>query len=112
MQRIEGAIAIFKTIGLGIVLFATTNVDDVFVLLSLYAGRHFQPRQILVGQYLGFATLVLVSIVASLLSLVFEPEHVGWLGLLPMAIGLKQLLALWRDAGSGEATDPIHSGAS
>ena len=80
-------------------------MDDVFVLLSLYASQHFRPRQILAGQYLGFAILVLVSLVASLVSLVFRPEYVGWLGLLPIAIGLRGLHALRRSAGTTAVTE-------
>jgi cadmium resistance protein CadD (predicted permease) len=84
-------------------------VDDLFVLLSLYASQHFRPRQILAGQYLGFATLVLVSIAASLVSLVLRPEHIGWLGLVPIAIGLRGLHALRRSTGSTDAVDPVRS---
>ncbi len=84
-------------------------MDDLFILLSLYASRHFRPRQVLIGQYLGFATLVLVSIAASLVSLIIRPDYVGWLGLLPIAVGLRSLYTLRRSAASTDATDSVRS---
>jgi cadmium resistance protein CadD (predicted permease) len=76
------------------VLFASTNIDDVFVLLSFFANRTFRARQIVVGQYLGIGVLVFGSILASLISLALAPAHVGLLGMLPVAMGLKKLFDL------------------
>jgi|HubBroStandDraft_6_1064221.scaffolds.fasta_scaffold02219_10 cadmium resistance protein CadD (predicted permease) len=89
-------------IGAAIVLFATTNVDDIFVLLSLFSSQQFRPRQIVIGQCLGFAALVAVSLMASLISLLVKPELVGWLGLLPIAIGVRKLFARRVETGDPE----------
>lgn len=92
-------------VGLAVVLFVSSNIDDVFVLLSFLSDPKFRTRQVVIGQYLGIAALVLVSLLASLVSLVFALEYVGLLGLLPIAIGLKNLLDLWRDdADAADAT--------
>lgn len=81
-------------IGLGIVLFASTNIDDLFVLLSFFSDPSFHTRQIIIGQYIGIGALVLISIIGSLLSLILSPEYIGLLGLLPILIGLKKLCDL------------------
>jgi cadmium resistance protein CadD (predicted permease) len=78
-------------VGLAMVLFASTNIDDVFVLLSFFANRTFRTRQIVVGQYLGIGALVFGSILTALISLALAPAHVGLLGMLPVVIGLKKL---------------------
>ncbi len=85
-----------EVVGLAVVLFASTNIDDVFVLLGFLADRRFRPGHVIIGQYVGIAALFAVSVVASLVSLVFAPEHVGFLGLLPILIGIKKLFDLWR----------------
>jgi cadmium resistance protein CadD (predicted permease) len=85
---------IMAVVGLAVVLFASTNIDDVFVLLSFFANRTFRARQIVVGQYIGIGALVFGSILASLISLALAPAHVGLLGILPVAMGLKKLFDL------------------
>lgn len=86
------------TIGLAVVLFVTTNIDDVFILLGFFADPKVRTRQIVAGQYLGIAALVAVSLVASLISLVLAPAYVGLLGLIPVALGLKELYELRQGA--------------
>lgn len=97
-----------SAVALAIVLFASRNIDDIFVLLGFFANPKFQTRQISIGQYLGFAALVPVSRLASLVLLVFSPAHVGFLGLPPILIGGKKLSELWavRDKTQAEATKP------
>jgi cadmium resistance protein CadD (predicted permease) len=90
--------------GAAIGLFAATNIDDIFVLIGFFADPKFRPSQVIVGQYFGIAALVAVSIIASLVSLVFAPEYVGLLGLLPILIGLKKLYDLLKGDGDDETT--------
>lgn len=94
------------TTGLAITLFAATDVDDLFVLLGFFADRKFRAYQVIIGQYLGFATLVVVSLVASLLSLVLAPAYIGLLGFLPILIGLKRLYDLRRGNEDDEMDVP------
>jgi cadmium resistance protein CadD (predicted permease) len=88
--------------GLGIVLFASTNVDDLLVLIAFFALPRCRPRNVVIGQYLGIGALVVVSVVLSLISLVLSPAYVGLLGVLPVLIGIQKLFEL-RRGGSGEA---------
>ena len=57
----------FALLGLAIALFASTNVDDVFVLVGFFADPKFRARDIVIGQYTGITALFGVSVVASLL---------------------------------------------
>ena len=82
--------------GLSVILFASTNSDDIFVLIAFLADPRFGVRQVVIGQYIGIFALILVSMAASLVSLLLPREQVGLLGLLPVLIGLRKLVALWR----------------
>ena len=88
--------SLFALLGMAIVLFASTNVDDVFVLIGFFADPKFRTRDVVFGQYVGIAALFSVSVAASLLSLVAPRTYVGWLGIVPILIGLKKLLDLYR----------------
>ncbi|UVK51528.1 cadmium resistance transporter [Mesorhizobium sp. AR02] len=99
-----------STIGAAIALFVATNIDDIFVLLGFFADRKFRASQVIIGQYLGVAALVAVSVLASLISLVVAPEYVGLLGLLPILIGLKRLYNLWKGEADDETDVPAAAG--
>ena len=80
---------------LGITLFAATNIDDTFLLLGFFADPKYRAHRVVIGQYLGIATLVAISLLAALIALVIPPAYVGLLGLAPIAIGAKKLIDLW-----------------
>src|SRR5688572_3014896 len=92
---------------LAVVLFVFTDVDDVFLLMAYLANPRYEVRDVVIGQYLGIGTLVAVSAAASLVSLVVSREIVGLLGLVPIAIGMKELLELrGREDTGGETPGP------
>ena len=83
------------TIGSAIGLFAATNIDDIVVLTVLFlASSRGKPRpwQIVAGQYLGFITLVVISVIAALGLTIVPDEWVGFLGLISLGIGIWTLV--------------------
>ena len=81
-------------VGIGIVLFASANVDDLFVLAAFFADKQMRPVSIVLGQYLGFGTLVLVCALAALVALALPQEWVALVGFVPLFLGVRRLLAL------------------
>ena len=86
-----------RTIATAVAVFAGTDVDDLIVLTVLFlAGRATgrpRARDIVTGQYLGIAALVAASALAALGLLVIPDRWVGLLGLVPLALGIRGLLA-------------------
>ena len=68
-------------IGLAIVVFASTNIDDAFVLVAFFADKNFRVRDVVIGQYAGVSTLYVVSAIAALISLIIPSSYIGLLGL-------------------------------
>jgi cadmium resistance protein CadD (predicted permease) len=93
-------------LALAIGLFVTTNVDDIFVLVGFFSDPRFKPRQIALGQLAGLAALYGASVAFSLLALVVPTAYIGFLGVLPIAIGVNAIREL-RQAGEreGDAQD-------
>ena len=83
----------------GITAFVATNIDDILILLLFFAqvDANFRRRHIVVGQYLGFTLLILACLPGFLGGLVVPREWIGLLGLLPIAIGIRQLLTRQRE---------------
>jgi Predicted permease, cadmium resistance protein len=78
----------------GITAFTATNLDDIVILLLFFSqvNAAFRQRHIIAGQYLGFAALVFASLPGFFGRLIFPPEWIGMLGILPIAIGIGRLL--------------------
>ncbi|MCC5639237.1 cadmium resistance transporter [Nostoc sp. CHAB 5844] len=78
----------------GIIAFTATNIDDIMILLLLFSqvDVNFRRRHIILGQYIGFAAIIIASLPGFFGGLVVRREWIGLLGILPIAIGLMQLL--------------------
>ena len=88
--------------GVAIVVFASTNVDDIFVLLGFFTDPKFRAKQVVIGQYLGIAALYGVSVLASFLVLVIPAAYIGLLGFAPIFFGLRRLWELWNGVETGD----------
>ncbi|MBD2360602.1 cadmium resistance transporter [Anabaena minutissima FACHB-250] len=85
---------IITTITEGIVAFTATNIDDIIILMLFFSqlNNRFRRRHIFVGQYLGFFAIIIASLPGFFGSLIIPRAWIGLLGILPIAIGIKQLL--------------------
>ncbi|EFX02493.1 cadmium resistance transporter [Grosmannia clavigera kw1407] len=84
--------------------FAVTNVDDLFVLATFFAeataGRSgLTPLKITLGQYFGFTGIIIVSLAGFGVSLVVPAEPIGFLGLVPLLLGIWKLAGAIAPAG-------------
>jgi cadmium resistance protein CadD (predicted permease) len=80
-----------------IAAFAATDIDDLFLLMMFFSSRIYPARQVVIGQHLGIGALVSVSIIGSLIALVIPTYIIGLLGIIPIAIGIKELVDRKRD---------------
>lgn len=98
------------TIATAIGLFAATNIDDIVVLTVLFlaSARGALPGwKVVVGQYLGFATLVAISVIAAAGLTVIPDKWVGLLGLIPLMIGLYGLIRTLKNRGDNDDEESI-----
>lgn len=81
------------TVVIAITAFTATNIDDMLILTIFFAqvDQRFRPRHILIGQYLGFGLIILASLPGYFGGLIIDSKWIGLLGLLPIAIGIKDL---------------------
>jgi cadmium resistance protein CadD (predicted permease) len=87
-----------------VITFAATNIDDIF-LLTLFFARKIPARHIVAGQYLGFAVIVLLSCLGALFTLSLPAHWSRLLGLLPLALGIKELLQIGRSKDAGDSSE-------
>ncbi len=84
-------------LGLAIALFASTNIDDMFVLVGFFTDPKFRPRDIVTGQYAGITALFALALLGSLLALVISRAYIGLLGIVAIGLGAKRLFNLYRN---------------
>ena len=80
--------------GIALVVYASTNIDDLLVLAVFFADPRVRLGAVIVGRFIGLAALVLASAAAALLALVIPAEWVALLGVVPLFLGLRLLPAL------------------
>jgi cadmium resistance protein CadD (predicted permease) len=78
------------------------NLDDALILSVFFARRdeRFRTRQIILGQYLGCAVILAISVVASIGLIALPDQAVGVLGFAPVWLGLR---GFWRARHGGDA---------
>lgn len=85
---------LITAIGTGVTTFSATNIDDIVILMLFFSRVNpaLHRRHIVVGQYLGFTALILISIPSFFGGLIIPRPLIGLFGLLPILIGLKCLM--------------------
>jgi cadmium resistance protein CadD (predicted permease) len=85
-----------ETIVVGIMLFASTNIDDIFLTMAFFADPRLDRRAVVAGKFLGIGAIVAVSAAAAACAMAVTPEWVALLGLAPLGLGLHRLWSAWR----------------
>jgi len=101
-----------KSIITGITSFAATNIDDIIILMLFFGqvNATFRPRHIAIGQYLGFTALIIASLPGFFGGLIVPKAWIGFLGLLPIAIGITHLVSRDNDEDDLQAVSTEFKG--
>ena len=83
--------------------FAATNIDGLLLAAALFADSRYRARDVVLGTFTGIGALYGASVAASLVALVIPHGYVAWLGLVPLGIGVKQLLERPHEQGQASA---------
>lgn len=95
------------SVGTACASFAITNIDDMFVLVTFFAeastSASLTPLKITLGQYIGFTVIIIISMIGFGASLLLPSEPIGFLGFLPILLGVWKLFGLLLPTKDGEA---------
>jgi cadmium resistance protein CadD (predicted permease) len=86
---------------LGITAFAATNLDDILLLVLFFGNNDYHARDVFLGQVMGIGLLVIISLILSLVASAVPQKWLGILGLVPVLIGARELIARRNDADDG-----------
>jgi cadmium resistance transport/sequestration family protein len=91
-----------------IIAFASTNLDDIFILTLFFGNKRFKEREIVTGQFLGIVTLIAISLIGSLIGLLIDPSYIGLLGFIPIYLGGKGIWALLKNKENNDEDDNVY----
>ena len=87
-----------SAVGTACVTFVITNIDDAFVLVTFFAesstSKNLTPLKITLGQYIGFTVVMVVSLIGFAVAVALPSEPIGFLGLLPILLGIWRFFGL------------------
>jgi cadmium resistance protein CadD (predicted permease) len=90
---------------IAIAAFASTNVDDLFLLASLFVDREFRTMPVVAGQFLGMSLLVAFGILAALFAVSIQGDWIYLLGLAPLLLGIGRLRELFKTGARAGLTN-------
>ncbi len=100
---------VLEIAGVALAAFASTNIDNL-LLLTVLQGQARQSKFAVFFGYVGaIVVFVLVGLIATRLADALPVDKIGYLGLVPIALGVYRLVALRRSAGSGDAVAPAQA---
>ena len=92
--------------GLAVASFASTSLDNFTLLLGFFADEEYPRRQV-VGGYVASVSLVLVLAWGASAAVEMAPTaYLGYLGVIPLGLGLVGLYRLVRHAGPVAVAQP------
>lgn len=106
--------SLFSSLQAAIAVAIATTFDDNIYLTGFFSetDRHFRPVHVVAGELIGFSLLMALSVILSrVLVNVLPVSTVGWLGTIPILIGLQSFLQLFatsapRELDSVQAVNP------
>ncbi|MEB3256161.1 MAG: cadmium resistance transporter [Synechococcaceae cyanobacterium] len=94
------------TLQLAMAAGLATTFDDNIYLTGFFSeiNRSFRPQHVIVGELLGFSLLVAISLLSFLIGQHLPIRWLGWMGVLPILIGLRNLAQQFQ-RGYGDEAD-------
>jgi len=90
----DQAVWLAPTILIGTIAFITTNIDNLLLLILLFSQPNLRKRYIVIGQYIGFIVIVLVSTLGFFGKFLLSLAWIGFLGVVPIIMGMRRLREL------------------
>lgn len=81
--------------------FASTNLDNLLLLVGWQLGGAVPPGRLFAGYALGMAGVLVIAVLIGLVGYLFPLGYLGYLGVIPILLGLKLLVANLGRTGDG-----------
>ena len=77
-----------------VIAFTASNIDNLFMLVFFFSNKNFKNRHVVIGQYIGISSLILISSFGYFFKFIIPASLIGFLGIFPILIGIRELIKL------------------
>lgn len=91
--------------------FISTNLDNLLLLVAMYSRYQHQPGMVTAGYVTGMTLVAIATLAIGEVGGLIPLDYLGFLGVIPMMMGVFALLKLFRNAGTDDSIH-IASGSS
>ncbi len=94
-------------------MFVATNLDDLVVLMVFFGrtgGSFSGTARVVIGQYLGFVAILVVSVLSALGAQLLPDRTVAYFGLVPLLLGIRAAWTAWRRRDDDDDDDDTDVG--
>ena len=102
-------------VSIAVAAFVSTNVDNLFLLVGFLAAAKERSLRVHAGFILAIVAILVIGVGAAGAADFAPTRYVGWLGVVPIAVGILALIRLRREGGealSETSVDPVTSVAA
>lgn len=86
-------------VGIALAAFVSTNLDNLFLLVGFLAGSKGRSLRVHFGFVLAIFVILLIGVAAAGAADFVPAHYAGWLGVVPLAMGILGLIRLLRNRG-------------
>ncbi|MDP3624175.1 MAG: cadmium resistance transporter [Methanobacteriaceae archaeon] len=97
-------------VSMAISTFIATNIDNLFLLTVFFAHPQYDTSSIIIGQYAGIISLILIIIPVYIFKSYITDFLMVLMGFIPLLIGLKEIMDLYMN--KTKSIIPISNGSS
>ena len=98
----EAFLTLFGVVALA---FASTNLDNLLLLVGWQMARAVSPLTLFAGYALGMFGVLLTAVLIGLVGYLFPVEYLGYLGVIPVLLGIRLLAQSFRNEGAAQGSD-------
>ena len=91
---------VFAMVGVGLAAFASTNTDNLLLIAVLLGRKAQRPSAVLIGYVGAVVTIAALGLAAARLADAVPSGVLGYLGIVPLSMGLVRLQRSLRGGGS------------
>lgn len=95
--------------GITALIFVSTNADNMVLLLAFLADPAFRPLRVTVGYAVGMLVILALSWGFAWLAHFISPEYLGFLGVVPIAMGARRFYDVFLRPGDEQVSVPTLS---
>lgn len=99
-------------VGVTAAAFISTNLDNLLLLATMYSRYYRHPWTVTAGYFVGMNLIAAITISVGLVGEIIPIAYLGFLGVIPMLMGVLALWKLYRHSQSAREVDATYAGNS